>query len=226
MVSGNSTRSQLTSYSWVLVCLFFLLTARIDFEVRIRALCFAKPKRQKLRAHHGLQQLPARHLLVMHFSTTAPAAFSASRTQDFRCAVNCSSLPGVTWGCLQFVPAQTECGHHCHTPQPVHLADFHQAACDQLSSTAFAPAKTTTEHPCGCCLCAPQLQAHYPRHHTARQLILSSHSGKTKRKQMSWWQSSNRGWRFLTFSAWEKSSFSMGFCCFLSTETLDKQKAH
>lgn len=82
--SGNSTRSQLTSYSRVLVCLFFLLTARIDFDVRIRALCFARAESQPslLRAHHGLQQLPARHLLLVHFSTTAPAAFSASSTQD------------------------------------------------------------------------------------------------------------------------------------------------
>ena len=40
------------------------------------------------------------------------------------------------------VPAQTECGHHhCQTPQPVHLVGSHQAACDQLSSTRFEPAK-------------------------------------------------------------------------------------
>lgn len=44
--SGNSTGSQLTSYSRVLVCLFFLLTARTDFDVRIRALCFARAESQ------------------------------------------------------------------------------------------------------------------------------------------------------------------------------------
>lgn len=43
---------------------------------------------------------------------------------------------------MQCVPAQTECGHHhCQTPQPVHLVGSHQAACDQLSSTRFEPAK-------------------------------------------------------------------------------------
>lgn len=43
---------------------------------------------------------------------------------------------------VQSVPAQTECGHpHCQTPQPVHLVGSHQAACDQLSSTRFEPAK-------------------------------------------------------------------------------------
>lgn len=56
-------------------------------------------------------------------------------------------LPEFTSDCVQFVPAQTECGHHhCHTPQPVHLVDFHQAACDQLSSTAFEPAKQQNTH--------------------------------------------------------------------------------
>lgn len=43
---------------------------------------------------------------------------------------------------MHCVPAQTECGHHhCQTPQPVHLVGSHQAACDQLSSTRFEPAK-------------------------------------------------------------------------------------
>ena len=43
---------------------------------------------------------------------------------------------------MQCIPAQTECGHHhCQTPQPVHLVGSHQAACDQLSSTRFEPAK-------------------------------------------------------------------------------------
>lgn len=121
-------------------------------------------KNQKPRLNRGLQHSWDRHFLIMCVSVTAPAAFSGSRTEEFRCAVNCSSLPGVTWDCLQFVPVQTECGHHhCHTPQPVHLADFHQAACDQLSSTAFEPAKTTTEHPCGCHLRSTQLQADYKR---------------------------------------------------------------
>lgn len=64
-------------------------------------------------------------------------------TQHCSCVVLLyPALPEVTSDHVHFVPAQTECGHHhCHTPQPVHLVDFHQAACDQLSSTTFAPAK-------------------------------------------------------------------------------------
>lgn len=68
---------------------------------------------------------------------------------------------------MHCVPAQTECGHHhCQTPQPVHLVGSHQAACDQLSSTRFEPAKQ-------------QQNTHVATVSTATPLVCRSHQRLT-----------------------------------------------